>query len=980
MTAPASRSLSIRQGAGLRAGGQGGETPGMPRMGGARMMGRDGELEVLTGLARDAASGRGRLVLVEGEPGIGKTSLLRALAEDAAGLFPRAVICAAEEFDQRLPFATVGSGLEPLAAGDRRAAEVLALIRGAGAEYPVIESVLALVEQWCAAGPVAVAVDDLHWADSASLLLLHRLGRMAGQLPLLLVAARRSGAGGPDVAALTRTWLGHGAAQLGLGPLPDAAVNRLVADLAGGPPGPALRGLVSGAAGNPLYLTELVSGLAQGSRLLHDGQVVDVDASSDHLGVSPTLGAAIARRLEFLSEQTRELLRVAALFGSAFAVADVAAVLGHPVTDLLGRVVEATGTGVLAELPGGLAFRHPLVRSVLADSLPSSARQALHGQIAQALVTRAAPERVAEHLLAAGPAAAPLLDWLAGAAGDIVDRAPALAAELFSKLLATVAPAQGEVSRRLRAALAAALLRTGQPGAAEQVARSALATPPDTRTEAALRWTLATACASQGAIGRAVTEIAAALATGRLTLAEQARFYGLDAQCQITLSEPTATSTSWRDSVAAARASGDTEALAYGMAAAARSRLWDGWIEEALGYADAAVTATEALGPRAGAQLAPHVSRGVCLAELDRDADAARAFEDALRLAERGVGTDYLAWRYLCSARLRFWQGRWEEALAEVQSGLDLPDLLDMGRHLRGVAALIAVHRRDRAALADVMLSLGATPPATSPGRQSAHMPAWALALAAYADDRPGEAAAILGQAWGEGIGRDRLWYLRHYLVPDLVAVTLAAGDPVTARRAADSIGAYAARHPVPALGRSARHARALAGQDADGLAEVAAGYQRAGRPLFAAQAREQCAPLLAAAGRANDARATLLEAVSGYESLEAGWDLARAETLLRTLGVRRGARGPRRRPKTGWDALTGTEWVVAGLVAEGLSNPAIAGRMFVSRRTVQGHVSAILGKLGVTSRVELATMVTQREAGAQRRIQAGADRPAPAG
>ena len=104
-------------------------------------------------LAGEAAAGRGRLVLIEGEPGIGKTSLLRAFFEDAAGLFPRRVTGAAEEFDQRLPFATVGSCLEPLAAGDPRVAEVLALIRGAGAEYPVIESVLGLVEQWCADGP-----------------------------------------------------------------------------------------------------------------------------------------------------------------------------------------------------------------------------------------------------------------------------------------------------------------------------------------------------------------------------------------------------------------------------------------------------------------------------------------------------------------------------------------------------------------------------------------------------------------------------------------------------------------------------------------------------------------------------------------------------------------------------------------------------------------------------------------------------------
>ena len=427
------------------------------------MLGRDGELEVLTGLARDAASGRGRLVLIEGEPGIGKTSLLRAFLADATGLLPRAVTGTAEEFDQRLPFATVATCLEPLEASDRRAAEVLALIRGVAAEYPVVESVLALVEGWCAAGPVAVAVDDLHWADSASVLLLHRLGRVAGQLPLLLVAVRRSGAGGPDTEALARTWLGHGAGQIVLGPLPDAAVNQLVADLAGGRPGPVLRGLVSGAAGNPLYIQELVGGLAQGLRLRSAGREIDVDASNDHLGVSPTLGAAIARRLEFLSAGTRELLRVAGLLGSAFAVADVAAVLGRPVTEVLGQVAEATSADVLIALPGRLEFRHPLVRVVLADSLPSSARQALHGQIAQALVTRAAPERVAEHLLAAGPATAPLLGWLADAAGDIVDRAPTLAADLLGQLLSTVAPPD-KISIRLRAAWAQALLRTGQAG------------------------------------------------------------------------------------------------------------------------------------------------------------------------------------------------------------------------------------------------------------------------------------------------------------------------------------------------------------------------------------------------------------------------------------------------------------------------------------------------------------------------------------
>jgi DNA-binding CsgD family transcriptional regulator/tetratricopeptide (TPR) repeat protein len=939
--------------------------PGTGRVAGLiphAVVGRDGELMRLADLARDAAAGRGKLILIEGEPGIGKTLLLRTVLADASGLFPRTVTGAAEEFDQRLPFATVHSCLAPLEGSDRRVAEVLALIRGGSAEYPVIESVMALVEEWCAESPVALAVDDLHWADPATILVLHRLARIAGQLPLLLAAAHRSGAGRTDVDALTRSWRGHGAVQVVLGPLPDPAVHELVAGLAGGRPGPALRGLVTGAAGNPLYIGELVNGLAREMRLRAVGGVVDIEPGPDGAGVSPTLGMAIARRLVFLSAGTRELLQVAALLGTTFSVADLAGVLDRPVTDLLGCVREATEGGVLTAMPDRLAFRHPLVRAVLDDDLPMSARQALHLQVAEALATRTSPERVAEHLLAAGPAAVPMLPWLADTAEDLAARTPALAAELLSQVLDLAQPG-GKTAHLLRAALAAALLRTGELEQAERIARSALAVSVGPRVEAGLRWTLASACASQGAADRAVEEIGIALATGRLTLGEQARFHGLDAQCHITLSQPAAAAAAWQESVVAARASGDTEALAHGMAAAAGSRIWDGRIDEALSYADASIRATEALGHRAGAQLAPYLHRGVCLTELDRDADAAQAFEDALRLAERGSGTDYLAWRYNCVARLRFVQGRWDEALADVQAGLDLPDRLDMGRHLCGVAALIAVHRRDRAALAGLRASLLAPAPLTSPGRQSAHMPTWALALAAHADGRTAEAASILGPAWGEDADEDHLRYLRHYLVPDLVALTLAVGDPAAADRIACSIDRYAAQRPAPGLRRSARHARALAGQDAVGLAEVADEYQHAGRPLSAAQAREQAAPLLAAAGRDGEARAALLAAVAGYESMEAGWDLARAQTLLRALGFHRGVRGPRRRPKTGWDALTDAERVVAGLVAEGLSNPAVAARMYLSRRTVQGHVSSILGKLGAASRVELAAMVIRHDA-----------------
>lgn len=934
------------------------------------LVGRDFELARLADLARDAAAGRGGLVLIEGEPGIGKTALLRAALGDAADLFPRAVTGTAEEFDQRLPFATVGSCLEPLEAGDRRVAGVLAQIRDGSGEHPVIESVLALIEEWCSACPVAVAVDDLNWADPASVVLLHRLGRMASQLPLVLAGVIRGGTSRPDVDALARSWSRHGAAQIALGPLPDQAVTQLVTRLAGGEPGPVLRDLIDAAAGHPLYINELVGALAREMQLDTEGARVDVKPSLDRQAVPPTLRAAVIRRLEFLSAGARELLQVAALLGTVFSVADVAAVLDRPVTSMRDSVREAIDACVLTELPGRLAFRHPLVRTVLGDELPASARQALHLQAAQALATRTSPERVAEHLLAAGPAAAPLLPWLAEGGNELAARTPELAVELLSRVLDTTVP-PAETARQLRAALATALLRGGRAEQAEQIAQSALTVPAGPRAEAALRWTLASACFSQAAFDRAAAEIGIALADGRLTQGEQARFRGLQAQCRSPLGQYSVASTAWRDSISAAQASGDIEACAYVMTGAAAAFLWDGQLDEALGYADASAGAAEALSPRIAGQFAPHLFRGLCLTELDRDTEAVQAFEDALRLAERGIGPDYLGWRSNAIARLRFYQGRWDEALAEAQAGLDLPDPLSMARHLHAMIALVAVHRRDRAALAEQLPLLQTPPPplrpAPPPGplvrEHSAHVPDWALAQAAHADGRTAEAAAILGATWDADRDEDPLRFLRHYLVPDLTGFTLAAGDPAAAGCIADSIGRYAAQRPAPGLRRSARHARALAEQDGNGLAAVAEDYAQADRALFAAQAREQAAPLLAAAGRVAEARDALLGAVAAYESMEASWDLARAYTLLRTLGIRRAVRGPRSRPKFGWDALTDTEKVVAELVADGLSNPAIAARLHLSRRTVQLHVSSILGKLGVASRVELATMVIEHDA-----------------
>ena len=110
--------------------------------------------------------------------------------------------------------------------------------------------------------------------------------------------------------------------------------------------------------------------------------------------------------------------------------------------------------------------------------------------------------------------------------------------------------------------------------------------------------------------------------------------------------------------------------------------------------------------------------------------------------------------------------------------------------------------------------------------------------------------------------------------------------------------------------------------------------------------------------------RALVEQALEVYEARSMHRDVARAEAVLRSAGIRRGRRVSRGRPAFGWASLTPTEETVARLVAEGLSNPQIGDRLYVSRRTVQTHVTHVFGKLGVTSRSQLAAEVTRQEAG----------------
>ena len=383
------------------------------------LVGRDSEMALLTGLIKEVARGRGSSVLIEGEPGIGKSALVRAAVAEAPEAGCQVFWGAGDELGQALPLLPFLDGLrvrEPSA--NPRRNTIVRLLRGEvaadrGTDVPAVlaEQLLALVAEQCAVRPTILVVDDLQWADQASIALWGRLARSARQVPLLLVGMMRPVPQRDDLLALRR--VAGDAARLQLTGLTEPAVADLVAALAGGKPDDDLLRLADGAAGNPLYLTELVAALARSSRLT----VTEAGAAELAGGSAPgSLSAAIADRLGFVAGPVREVLRAAALLGTDFAVPDLAIVLGRSVADLIPAVDEACAAGVLAESGHGLGFRHPLIRAALYDDMPAPVRAAWHRDAGRALAEAGAPaDRVARQMLRAtgGPGDRPSR-WTSG--------------------------------------------------------------------------------------------------------------------------------------------------------------------------------------------------------------------------------------------------------------------------------------------------------------------------------------------------------------------------------------------------------------------------------------------------------------------------------------------------------------------------------------------------------------------------------------
>ena len=294
------------------------------------------------------------MVWVEGEPGIGKSSLV---AEALAAVSQPGWDVGwgmADTLTERLPLRVMLDCLQVrLYSPDPHRAQAASLLRtrreglfGDGDEsVNGIEVLVTLADELCAAAPTVMVVEDLQWADDASLFVWHQLAASIDQLRLLLIGTCRSPLRRPGVQEVRAAVARRGGAVITLGPLTEADVAAMVTAMVGAPPGDRLRRLTAQAAGNPLYVRELVDALVR-EQALHVGRAAELSVADRQMPVSLT--AVLGDRLSSVSADTAQMLRTAALLGGRFAVTDLAVVLRRPVSDLAVGLQEAV-TADIAE-------------------------------------------------------------------------------------------------------------------------------------------------------------------------------------------------------------------------------------------------------------------------------------------------------------------------------------------------------------------------------------------------------------------------------------------------------------------------------------------------------------------------------------------------------------------------------------------------------------------------------------------------------
>jgi DNA-binding CsgD family transcriptional regulator len=938
----------------------------------ARLHGRAEEAQALGEALDLLASGRPAITLVEGEAGIGKTRLLTETFELARRRGLQIASGCGEELEATRPFGLVADALacSRSSADPRRAAiaELLAIHGAAdqgpitvtsdpGLQFRAVDAFVDLVEELALRSPLLIGLDDLQWADPSSLLTISAIGRRLTYLPVALIGCYRPS---PHVPQLQRVIdsLRPAARLLTVRRLSERAVSELVAEAVGAEPGPSLLREMAGAAGNPLFVTELLGAIRQ------EGVLATSDGRAEVVAMSlpPTLRLTILRRLSFLPEETLQALRAASILGSSFTLTDLSVSTARPAISLSAALTEAITAGVLADDGVRLRFGHDLIRDATYDDLPGSVRLALHREAGQRLAAAGAPAaQVAEHLArGALPGDPSATGWLTRAAREAAVRSPDVAADLLARAIELTDPADPGRDRLL-AERAYSLLFAGRVADSEQACRTVLDRPHDPGSDGPARICLGHALLTRGHPRGMLLELERAGESALITDRERAGAQAWASFARLMLGDLVGASAA-ADQARAAAVTPHDLASSLGTATLSLVREQRGQLQDARDLAESAVRLARQDSSNEGFRFPVHVPLGLVLVELDRLDEARATLAAGIRTSEELGIRWVLGIHHVVRGAERFIGGDWDDAIAETEASLELAEetgdtfTLILGR---SVLSLIALHRNELAQ-ARQAAEAAASLRAAAGNRYRVQWALGAQALLLEADGKVADAFAMLADCWDQCTELGLVMEHRA-LGADLVRVALEVRDTGRARDVAASVTELAARNDLPSLTGAALRCQGLLEDDAEILQAAVAAYARSPRQLELALTAEDAGTALVRHGQVAQARPLLDQAVTIYERLDAGRDLARADALLRVAGTRRGRRGPRNRPRYGWQSLTDAEQTVATLVAEGLSNPQIGDRLYVSRRTVQTHLAHVFTKLDISSRAQLAAEVTRQ-------------------
>jgi DNA-binding NarL/FixJ family response regulator len=937
-----------------------------------KVRGRDLEDRLIRELLRRGRTGSGGVLLIEGEPGMGKSLLLAEAAKAATAQGYTTVTAVADQFERMVPLCPLVLALADVT--DPVAAEpAAASLTEPDPRMRAVATVRLCLERLAEHEPVLVTVDDLQHADPVTLLALRVLPRQLAVRPVSWILARRADAEPTDATQLFDLLEHDGADRLPLRPLAEPATADVITDLLGVVPDPSLLALAAEAGGNPRLITELLRGLREENMLLTS----PAGAAAVTGRLPGRVRAFCQRQIGSLRPQTRQLIEVSAVLGRSFAVEDAAELLGEPPAAVLPAISEALAAGILTPAGETLTFRDALIWRAVGEATPASVSRALHHQAGQLFLDLGNPARAAGHLISgARRGDRRVLRELDDAARRVLPASAPEAADLAACALELTAPGDPERAVRtvsaVRALLAARRLRD-----AESVIASSLAGPPLAGSQRAqLRSARVRLLNLSGQHGQARAEADSLLADPDLpaamrddvtvglleALGELPDLAAAGQRARAIVRQASRTRGAGRPSsvvVAAAKALQATVKWNRGDIAASLDLL-----REAVSEAPETVSQPAADPGRDPAPRHPRQRLLLVLASrlIDvRLTDEASALiggsppdDDGPSLAVTRTGPALLR------ARLHLAAGRVEAAECEVEAALGTDPAADgfpsavLARCLLGV---IALRRGD---LGSAGQALDWVSPRLDVAGSSRAGVLSRLLAAQLAAARDGPAAAMRLADGVYDLVKEVRWPLLHDpgVAPWLVRTALAAGEAKRAALAGEAAAALGRLNPgFPVVAAACAHAQGLLTSDA-GVLELAARTQP--DPWAAASAAADLAALLTGEHRETEAIALLDGAHDNFVASGASRDAARVRSMLRALGVRRGRwrASAHPAPAEGLDSLSEAERGIAELVCQGLTNREIAERTFVSANTVAFHLRNIYRKLRIASRVQLARVI----------------------